>query len=76
MTPILEMRRLKSFNIYVFIWLLWVLAMALGIFLVACRIFFFFFFKPKHASSSDQGLNPGPLHWERRVLATGPQGKS
>ena len=24
----------------------------------------------------DQGLNPGPLHWEHRVLATGPPGKS
>ena len=24
----------------------------------------------------DQGLNPGPLHWERGVLATGSPGKS
>ena len=24
----------------------------------------------------DQGLKPGPLHWELRVLATGPPGKS
>ena len=24
----------------------------------------------------DQGLNLGPLHWEHRVLATGPPGKS
>ena len=24
----------------------------------------------------DQGLNPGPLHWEYSVLATGPPGKS
>ena len=24
----------------------------------------------------DQGSNPGPLHWECRVLATGPPGKS
>ena len=24
----------------------------------------------------DQGLNLGPLHWERGVLATGPPGKS
>ena len=23
----------------------------------------------------DQGSNPGPLHWEHRVLATGPPGK-
>ena len=24
----------------------------------------------------DQGWNLGPLHWEHRVLATGPPGKS
>ena len=24
----------------------------------------------------DQGLNPHPLHWKRRVLTTGPPGKS
>ena len=24
----------------------------------------------------DQGWNPGSVHWERRVLATGTQGKS
>ena len=24
----------------------------------------------------NQGLNPGPLHWRHRVLATGPAGKS
>ena len=24
----------------------------------------------------DQGLNPGPLHWEHGILATGPPGKS
>ena len=24
----------------------------------------------------DLGLNPGPLHWEHGVLATGPPGKS
>ena len=24
----------------------------------------------------DQGLNPGPLHWEHEVLATGPPGES
>ena len=24
----------------------------------------------------DQGLNPGPLHWERGVLTTGPPRKS
>ena len=25
---------------------------------------------------SDQGLNPGPLRWEHRVLSTAPPGKS
>ena len=25
--------------------------------------------------SHDQGSHPGPLHWELRVLATGPPGK-
>ena len=24
----------------------------------------------------DQGSNPGPLHWEHRVLATGPPGNA
>ena len=32
---------------------------------VACGIYF-----------SEQGLNPGPLHWECGVSATGPPGKS
>ena len=27
-------------------------------------------------SSPDQGLNPCPLHWKRRVLTTRPPGKS
>ena len=32
----------------------------------------------QHVGSSfpDKGLNPGPLHWECRVLATEPPGKS
>ena len=34
-------------------------------FLVACGIYF-----------PEQGLNPGPLYWELRVLASGPPGKS
>ena len=46
-------------NIYLFVWLCWVL-------LVACRIFQLW-----HV-----GLNPGPLHWDRGVLATGPPSKS
>ena len=28
------------------------------------------------SSSPYQGLNPGPLHWDQGVLATGPPGKS
>ena len=28
------------------------------------------------SSSLTQGLNPGTLHWEHRVLSTGPRGKS
>ena len=32
---------------------------------VACGVYF-----------PDQGLNPGPLHWELRAPATGPPGKS
>ena len=31
---------------------------------VACRVYF-----------PDHGSNPGPQHWERSVLATGPSGK-
>ena len=32
----------------------------------------------QHAGSQfpDQGSNPGPLHWECRVLTTGPQKKA
>ena len=36
-----------------------------GSLVAACRIYFL-----------DKGSNQGPLHWEHRVLATGPQGKS
>ena len=36
-----------------------------GSLLAACGIYF-----------PDQGLNPGPLHWEHRVLTTGLPGKS
>ena len=39
-----------------------------------------FFFKRtmQHAGSllADQGSNPSPLQWKRRVLTTGPPGKS
>ena len=45
-------------NIYLFIWLCWVLVVAYGI------------------QFPDQGSNPGPQHWERGLLTTGPPGKS
>ena len=61
-----------------------------GSLVAACRGFFFF--KLRHTGSlvaackllvaacgiefPDQGSNPGPLHWEHGVLATGPPGKS
>ena len=48
-----------------FIWVCWVLAAAGELLNVACGIQF-----------PDQGSNPGPLHWECRVLATGPLEKS
>ena len=38
--------------------------MAYKLLVAACGIYF-----------PDQGLNPGPLHWDSRVLATGPPGK-
>ena len=41
------------------------LVVACGLLVVACEIQF-----------PDQGSNLGPLHWEFRVLATGPPGKS
>ena len=71
----------KKIFIYLFIWLHQVLLVACRIFscgmrdlflvvacellVAACRIQF-----------PDQGWNPGPLHWKRRVLTTGPWGKS
>ena len=65
------------FNICSLIWLHWVLVAASGVFLL------FFFYLPLAGSLvlawdlvPDQGLNPGPMHWECRVLATGPSGKS
>ena len=56
---------LKKNFIYLFIWLLWVMAH---------RIF------NLHCGMWDlvpwPGIKPGPLHWELRVLAAGPPGKS
>ena len=57
---------------YIFIWLLRVLAAACEIFIVACGIFSC----STWGLAPDQGSNPGPLHWERGVLTTGPPGKS
>ena len=54
-----------------FIWLHWVLVVVWAIFInmqtlaAACGIWF-----------PDYGWNPGSLHWENGVLATGPPGKS
>ena len=57
--------------IYLFIWLCWVFSCGMWALLleafwvvVAYRIQFL-----------DQGLKPGPLHWECGVLATAPQGR-
>ena len=58
---------------YIFIWLCQVLLAAPRIFscnmktlrIIACGIHI-----------PDQGSNPGPLHWEHGVLATGPLGQS
>ena len=41
------------------------LVVACKLLVVVCRIYL-----------PDQGSNPGPLHWEHEVLATGPPGKS
>ena len=46
-------------------WHLESLVVALELLVGACGICF-----------PDQGLNPGPWHWEIRVLVTGPSGKS
>ena len=78
------------FNIYLFIWLCHILVVAQGssVFVVARGIFICSIrdlsvaaFKGLVAACrrirfSDQGWNPGHLHWERRVLATESPGKS
>ena len=55
----------RIFLIFIYIFDYLVSVVARGIFSSACGIQF-----------SDQGLNLGPLHWELRVLATGPLRKS
>ena len=52
-------------NIYLFIWLHCVLVAVCELLIATCGVSF-----------PDQGSNPDPLHWEYRVLATGPPGKS
>ena len=43
----------------------WIFVATFQLLVVACGVSF-----------PDQGSNPGPLHWECRVLTTGPPGKS
>ena len=56
---------LNLFLKYLFIWLCWVLVVALRIF--CCGMYDLIPWP---------GIEPWPLHWELRVLATGPLGKS
>ena len=65
---------LSFFNIYVFIYLFrlcQVLVVARGIFAAACKLLV----AACGIQFPDQGLNLGPLHWERGVLLSGPPGK-
>ena len=55
----------KNFFKYLFICLCQLLVIAHEPLVAGCGIYF-----------PDQGLNPGPRHWELVVLATGPPGKS
>ena len=59
-------------SIRLFIWLCRVLVTARGIFSSACELLV----AACGISFMDKELNPGPLHWELRVLATGLPGKS
>ena len=58
-------------NIYLFIWLHQVLVEAHGIFNFHCSKWGLLAYRIQFP---DQGSNPGALHWELRVLATGPPG--
>ena len=53
------------FKQYSFIWLHQAFVAAWELIVVTCGISF-----------PDQGLNPGPLHWEHEIFTTGPPGKS
>ena len=64
-------------DVYLFIWLHQVLVEALGLFSLQCSMWGL---QPWHVGSSavacgiqfpEQVLNPVPLHWELRALATG-----
>ena len=53
------------FFVFKFNWLCWVLVAAFGLLVEVYGVYFL-----------DQGSNLVPLHWELRVLTTGPPGKS
>ena len=61
-----------SFILYPCIGLHLVFVVACGVFVVACRLLAV----ACGIQFPNQGLNLGPLHWERGVLATRPPGKS
>ena len=61
-----------SIYFYLCIWLHLVFVVACGVFVVACRLLAV----ACGIQFPNQGLNLGPLHWERRALATRPPGKS
>ena len=80
---------ISCFCFYLFIRLPWVLAVAQGVFdlhcsnqdllLVACKLLHAACKFPAEARAvqfPDWGQNLGPLHWEHRLVATAPPGKS
>ena len=62
------------FYSFLFIWLCWVLVAARGLF--SCSMWDLFSLWHVGSRSLARDWTPGPLHWELRVLATGPPGKS
>ena len=68
------------FYLFIYLWLHWVLIVARGIFVAACRLLHCgMWTQLQHACGiqfPNQGSNPGPLHWVHGVLPTGPPGKS
>ena len=71
---LLKFSKVFYFGIYsfLFIWLHWVLVVALGIFNLCCGIFGCGMWD----LVADQGSNSGSLHWEHGISATGPPAKS